>query len=242
MSYHSYKTNNLWDELVRENSREVPAARSTEQHFGMLICMVLGMLVLVLLARLFYKPIGCQQRRMVPMMISSFKAAVAQTTGASAQAGDQDDQFCPKEMMDAGKCVNLSECKKGDPGCAVDKEVSEEKQAEYAANLRKFISENQTCVVMVYAPWCGHCTTAKPKFIEASNETDVKFGMVNGDLLPRSMIMGPNSLLQVSHYPFFAKFEKGTQGEHNVTVYQGPFAPKALKEFAENSALQQLFA
>lgn len=37
-----------------------------------------------------------------------------------------------------------------------------------AANFKTFLSQTEHVIVMFYAPWCGHCQNAKPKFLKAS--------------------------------------------------------------------------
>lgn len=37
-----------------------------------------------------------------------------------------------------------------------------------SANFESFLSETEHVLVMFFAPWCGHCQNAKPKFLKAS--------------------------------------------------------------------------
>ena len=41
--------------------------------------------------------------------------------------------------------------------------------AKDAAHLEELMSEERV-VVMFHAPWCGHCQTMKPSFVEAAHE------------------------------------------------------------------------
>jgi len=37
-------------------------------------------------------------------------------------------------------------------------------------NFNEFINANPSVLIMFYAPWCGHCKSMKPAFVEAANE------------------------------------------------------------------------
>ncbi|CAH3172769.1 unnamed protein product [Porites evermanni] len=61
------------------------------------------------------------------------------------------------------------------PDEKVPKEESKEELPEpeglkilTAANFDTFLSQTEHVIVMFFAPWCGHCQNAKPKFLKAS--------------------------------------------------------------------------
>jgi thiol-disulfide isomerase/thioredoxin len=46
---------------------------------------------------------------------------------------------------------------------------------------------NGAGVLLVYAPWCGHCKTMMPGFESASLKTDVRFARIEGQKAPGFM-------------------------------------------------------
>ena len=52
--------------------------------------------------------------------------------------------------------------------------------------VRAWVS-NGAGVLLVYAPWCGHCKTMMPAFESASLKTDVRFARIEGQKSPGFM-------------------------------------------------------
>lgn len=48
-------------------------------------------------------------------------------------------------------------------------------------DFQKLLDEGDTWVVMFYAPWCGHCTAAKPEFQQAALQAPVHFAQIDAD-------------------------------------------------------------
>jgi thioredoxin-like negative regulator of GroEL len=72
-------------------------------------------------------------------------------------------------------------------------------------NLSQIVAENPSVVVQYSATWCGNCRIMKPKFKKlASENTDVKFVMVDAEKNPQSRQMAT-----VDNLPTFATFQKG---------------------------------
>jgi len=52
------------------------------------------------------------------------------------------------------------------------------------ASYTKFVKDNKLCVVMFYAPWCGHCKAFKPEYeriATALKEKEIPCGRIDGD-------------------------------------------------------------
>lgn len=78
-----------------------------------------------------------------------------------------------------------------------------EKQMKDAA---KKASSSKPLIVMVYAPWCGHCKAMKPDFVESARELGqiAHFGCLNGDNA-KSFCTGND----IAGFPCMLRFENG---------------------------------
>ena len=48
------------------------------------------------------------------------------------------------------------------------------------AETKEFLEKGDPGLLLVYAPWCGHCRMMMPDFEAASNETTVRFARLDG--------------------------------------------------------------
>ena len=82
-------------------------------------------------------------------------------------------------------------------------------------------------ILMVYAPWCGHCKNMMPAFEQASNETDVKFarleGSAAGGFMTRHQIRGFPTIMTSSSSNQLGRY---TQGRDVASLVAGANALK----------------
>lgn len=94
-------------------------------------------------------------------------------------------------------------------------------------DFQKLLTEGDTWVVMFYAPWCGHCTAAKPEFQQAALQAPVHFAQIDadkyGDIALSESIPG---------FPTIRVYSKGKQ----VGSFDGQRTAVALLEFAKSYA------
>jgi thiol-disulfide isomerase/thioredoxin len=71
------------------------------------------------------------------------------------------------------------------------------------AEANEFLAKHEGGILLVYAPWCGHCRMMMPDFESASNETAVKFARLDGakaqDFMREKEIRGFPTLFTVNN-------------------------------------------
>lgn len=82
------------------------------------------------------------------------------------------------------------------------------------AAVEKFLHAHAHSAVLIYAPWCPHCTTCMPKFCEAAKQAKVPFAVINADLV------SPKTLehFNVRFFPHVARVQKAEDGTIQSTV------------------------
>ncbi|GFN83086.1 protein disulfide-isomerase a5, partial [Plakobranchus ocellatus] len=82
--------------------------------------------------------------------------------------------------------------------------------------FKPFLKKKKHCLVMFYAPWCGHCKKAKPEFMAAASKLkeDTKVAFAAVDCTVQS---GTCSSHDVTGYPTFKYFNYGK----NAQKYMG---------------------
>ena len=85
-------------------------------------------------------------------------------------------------------------------------------EIETADQAREFLSKKEAGLLLVYAPWCGHCKMMMPHYDNASLQSSARFARLEGakaqDFMREKQIRG-----------FPTVFTVNTNGE--VNLYQG---------------------
>ena len=124
--------------------------------------------------------------------------------------------FVADSHKDTGVLHNLTMCDGGE--CKDAKTVTDEAKERHAENVRDFLKENPTAVIMVFAPWCPACTQALPKYADIAGSSTVPMGIVNADMMPHSELAGPDSLFNLQYFPHVAIKKGGSLQEHTGAI------------------------
>lgn len=83
------------------------------------------------------------------------------------------------------------------------KSMSDASKKKNAKNALNWMKENDTALIMVFAPWCSHCHKAMQPFVDAASQTSVPSLMLNAETVPNELFVGPNALFALQYFPTF---------------------------------------
>lgn len=140
--------------------------------------------------------------RNVAAMITSVSRA-ASGAGAvqplpSADVVDVDDS--PAQVACHPKC-------KTDPDAWKSLSADEKKDVERGA--RAWLQEHTTALVLVFAPWCAHCTTAKAVVSRIAAERKMDVLMINAESVTEKALTGGDAIVHCDYFPLYAVHKDG---------------------------------
>lgn len=170
-------------------------------------CGILLSLLVLWVVSMFVFPAQC--RRPVERAISSLKIAIQATQSPTLK----------KHAKGAHKTTDLTA-------------GGEKKKEENTEALKE--AEKKTCVLLIFAQWCPHCHSAMPGYIEASNQSDAPFYIVDSACIDPKSIQGEGASFEVTHFPFIVKNEVGEDGKRSVNVMQEAVTKENIIKFANS--------
>ena len=187
-----------------------------------------------------------QFRNGISVMFSKFnKRPPSTATAVSSKQSDIKTLDAYVKQVHA-KCENLTACLKGDASCEDFKNVSTEYKARTTKHTHDYLDTNKNIIMLIYAPWCPHCHTALPAFMEMAEDTgdaSVKIAILNAEMVDRSVL----GEIGVTHFPFIASSQNGMKSSQKH-VFKGAPTKENLVQFykdslkKENAELDSMFA
>mgnify|MGYP001236869625 CR=1 FL=1 len=102
--------------------------------------------------------------------------------------------------------------------CCFKKETFESRQSD---------EDSDMVLRMFYVNWCGHCKTAKPEFVEFSeNNKDISTEMIDAEDQANADLVAAHD---IKGYPTFIL----TKNKENI-VYEGERTAEGFKQFVES--------
>lgn len=223
-----------------------PDFKPRDDNVPKMCCAVLGLVALLVMVSLLHnknRQHNTFSHKMVPVMVSSMKAIFSEVknnftnhlTGISSKFSEVID---PADLLDAFSqtaddevLTNLTPCQQG--SLCTSQEVGNDEKKVNDDKVMNFMMNHDKMVMLVFAPWCGHCKTAMPKFCEARKKTKTPLAIVNSNMVSNSIL---NDELHVTHFPFIIR--KTAQG---TEVFKGAVNEDTIAEFSQISELQMMF-
>jgi thiol-disulfide isomerase/thioredoxin len=150
---------------------------------------------------------------------------------SSKQTSVQVDQF----VQDVSNEVdNLTVCTEGDENCKDYTKVDSSYVADKTQNTLKYLNAHPNVIVLIFAPWCPHCHTALPKFMEISPDVKANkmdMAIINAEMVQKDLLES----LGVTHFPFLVKSHDGLLSGKTRQVYNGPLDKNNLIEFCKKA-------
>lgn len=118
----------------------------------------------------------------------------------------QEKLFVAQTPTDTGVLHNLTAC--NDVECTTDSN-----KAKNEDTIHAFLQANPEALLMVFAPWCPACTKALPEYAKAAESSPMPVAIINADMVPQTLLTGPDSLLNLQYFPHVAKHTNGGLSE-----------------------------
>jgi len=102
-----------------------------------------------------------------------------------------------------------------------------------AANADSFLAANPSVLLMMYAPWCGHCKNMKPAYIEAAKTAAGKLAAidctVHKEICAKHGAAGYPTIKYFKDGKELAKYEKGRTTQDFIDFMAAPSAAAAAR-------------
>ena len=140
-----------------------------------------------------------------------------------------------------------SSMKKSEPPAKTKSTARDMTTSATAADNDKAVKEamdrTSECMILVYAPWCPHCSAAIPAFKQASEKMGaMPFYMINHDRVSPSLVSGDNPpVVSVTHFPMVVKRMKKDNGDVVLMVLEEACTSENIMKHAKKDSMAYLF-
>ncbi len=158
--------------------------------------------------------------------VSARIADVTATVGKTATVKAEDVYRGNGIVPEAVVLVDAPDASKDADAYKTMDDAAKEKNA---SAVRKWLESNKTGIIMVFAPWCGHCHNAMGPFSEVASKSQLSSLMINAETVPSHMITGPQSIVSIEYFPTFLC-------KNGAEIKTVPTPEKAVDELVATSA------
>ena len=214
-----------FEPLKYTNAREFSLDVQSERTGNGMVCILAGFIVCYAIISLMNSTPPHQYRRQPPPSSlfgpGIYLANSARKAFSAKRARDAllDPSKCRTIQIAKGSVGNLvvADCDKSLSDPLAWKTATDEEKSIVDARTRAFLEEEDSAVIMIFAPWCGHCKTAIPKFGSLSVNSNTPFALLNAEAFPRESFNPKNAdhIHPIQYFPTFLVMKTITDANGN---------------------------
>lgn len=216
--------------------------RGVEEKQGTSACSILiGVAVLLMIIWIWRNYISAPQ--VYPCFTS--QGISGKLANASAPLDHSDHFFkldaALMEKVKGGKLHNLTPCT--DDSCKNYKSMPNEAKVKHSEAIHEFMDSHKLVMLLVYAPWCPHCTNVKPVFAEAAAEASIPFAVVNAEMvMADSVFAGEKKVCDLKYFPTIVLIDTTKDRKKITPLAEAPTKTNILKMLeAKHDDMSDLF-
>jgi thiol-disulfide isomerase/thioredoxin len=138
------------------------------------------------------------------MVSNVTRAASARVSGIGATVLAVDAQHVYPSAFPTQKVVDLIDAYDAPKNIHSYKTMTDQQKKNAVHRTQQWLQKNPDAVVMIFAPWCGHCHTSMPALASKAGHLNKPCLMINALALEESAIGdGDKSIANVTHFPFW---------------------------------------
>lgn len=180
--------------------------RCHRQNVSMNTCIMTGIAVLVLYMTVLQprQPIMGPNGRtasvtgMISTMVGNVSARIAAMT-----ADTEFDTAAKVYSSVKDSTIQLIDAQDASNNPEAYKTLSNESKEKNGTRVHEWMKAHKNGIIMIFAPWCGHCHNAMGSLSEVVRKTGYPCLMLNAETVPTHMLAGPKSVHPVEYFPTF---------------------------------------
>lgn len=208
------------DEAPRVAQRPVAIPRVAPEEKGIPTCSILIGVSVLLLLMWVWRSYSIQDtprcQRQEVRMVSTMKT----TPSPPSKGADRFVKVDSKMLEMATNLTNLTAC--SDDTCQNYRGLTPDDKVKFKSPVDEFLKKHPKMLIMIYAPWCGHCIKSMPTFYDAAAEAPCPFGLINAELAHPDHISGGDRVCDVKYFPTFVMVENTQSGKKVTHMTEHP--------------------